>query len=419
MTDVAKDVRAAPRRWRFLPPSTPLVVVSACVAAVQLSWTLVVPVLPVFASEFGLGPAELGLVVGIFGIGRLLVNIPAGMLADRVDRRWLLLWSVLAVVLTQTLTGFATGYWMLLATRMATGMAGGVAITSGMSLLADLTVPERRGRDMATLQAFQLTGGSLGPVVGGLLAAPFGLRVPFFVSGLAAVAMAVWGWRVLRQVVPRTALPAELEADETPAARRMAWFTRDVVGVCLVAFATFFHRFGGLQSLLPIIGYGAIGIGVAQMGLLLGGITLCNVLVVGYVGALSDRLGRKRVIVPAMAVAGSACAALALSDSALVFVVATLVTGVAAGFGGGAPAAYLADIVRPAVRGASVGIYRTFGDVGTIVGPLALGVAAQSWGNEGAALILTAVILGCTAAFALLSRESAGPRRATVFGEVA
>jgi MFS family permease len=81
-----------------------------------------------------------------------------------------------------------------------------------------------------------------------------------------------------------------------------------------------------------------------------------------------------------------------------------------------APAAYLADIVTPAVRGTSVGVYRTFGDVGTILGPVLLGVAAESWGYDGAALLLSGVVVVSTAVFAVLSRESSGPRRAEVFG---
>lgn len=264
---------------------------------------------------------------------------------------------------------------------------------------------------MATLQAFQLTGGSLGPVVGGLLVVPFGLRVPFLVSGAAAVVVAVWAWRVLRTVPPPAA------AAPGSAAARGPWFTRDGVGVCLLGFSVFFHRFGGMQSLIPIIAYGAIGIGVAQMGLLLGGITLVTVLVVRWAGTLSDRLGRKRVIVPAMAVAAAGSAALALSDGLAVFLVATLVTGLAAGFAGSAPAAYLADVVAPASRGRSVGIYRTFGDLGTIAGPVALGVAAEVGGSGAAALLLAGVLVVSTAAFGVLSRESSGPHRAAPFGD--
>lgn len=392
--------------WRRA--ATPLAVVSACVASVQMSWSLVVPVLPAYAATFGLGAAQLGLVVGAFGVGRLLINIPAGLVASRVDRRWLLVWSMVAVVAAQALTGLAVDYPTLLGARLLTGLAGGVAITSGMALLADLTTTATRGRDLATLQSFQLIGGTLGPVVGGLLTVPFGTRVPFLVSGIGALALAVWGWRVLRRVAP----PAR-SAPGT--ARRARWLNRDVLGAYLVGFGVFFHRFGGMQSLVPLIAYTAVGLDASHMGLVLGGIAVCNVLVVRYAGGLSDRAGRKRVIVPALTAVGVGCAALAVADSLPLFLLATVVTGVAAGFGGGAPAAYLADVTAPTWRPAAVGVYRTFGDLGTIVGPVALGLAVQWSGFAAAALLLAAVVLVTATGFAVLSRESAGPRRAAVF----
>jgi MFS family permease len=414
--DEADAVRSRPRsrlgRRPFLRGS-PLVVVSACVASIQMSWSLVVPVLPIYARMFGLGAAQLGLVLGVFGVGRVLVNIPAGLLADRLDRRWLLLASMLGVVATQVLTGLAPGYWVLLGLRLATGVAGGVAITSGMSLLADLTTVANRGRDMATLQAFQLIGGSLGPVVGGFLAVLFGPRLPFLVSGVAAVGIAVWARHVLAQAVRPASerVEAGQRVERQPDRRRAAWFTRDVAGVCALGFSVFFHRFGGMQALVPMIAYGAVGISVAHLGLILGGITVCNVLVVRFAGGLSDRIGRRRVILPAMAVVTLGCAGLAPAHSVLAFVAATLVTGVAAGFSGPTPAAYLADVVAPQSRGTAVGVYRTFGDLGTILGPILLGVTAQIWGYGGAALVLAAIVAVTTLMFGVLSRETTGPRR--------
>jgi MFS family permease len=407
--DVPLEATPPPSLLSRLRTGSPLVVVSACVASVQMSWSLVVPVLPIYAKTFGLGAAQLGLVVGIFGIGRVLVNIPAGLLADRVDRRWLMLCAVLGVVVAQILTGLVASYWTLLGVRLAAGLAGGVAITSSMSLLADLTTTQNRGRDMATLQAFQLIGGSLGPVVGGFLVAPFGPRIPFFVSGVAAVVVAVWARRVLSGVVPppRSGVGTDYA--------RVRWFTRDVGGVCLLGFSVFFHRFGGMQALVPLIAYGVIGIGVANLGLVLGGITACNMLVVRFAGGLSDRIGRKRVIIPAMAVVSSGCAALALADSVPAFIAATLVTGMAAGFSGPTPAAYLADVANPSARGTAVGVYRTFGDVATIIGPVLLGAVAQCWGDGAAALVLASIVAATTAAFGVLSRETTGPRRSTVF----
>jgi MFS family permease len=384
---------------------TPLVVVSACVASVQMSWSLVVPVLPVYARDFGLNAAQLGLVVAVFGVGRLLINIPAGLLSERMDRRWLLLVSAVAVVVGQVLTGFAVDYPTLIAARVATGLAGGVAITSGMALLADLTTPATRGRDMSTLQGFQLAGGALGPVFGGFLYTGFGTRATFLVSGATALLVVGWAYRVLRRV--QTSASRHDDRSQ-PAAR---WLTRDVLGVCLLGFSVFFHRFGGLQALIPLIAYGLAGISVAQLGVLLGAVTVCNIVVVRFAGGLSDRIGRKRVIVPSMAVVALGCAGLAVADSSPAFVIATLVTGVAAGLSGPTPAAYLVDVTPATARGTVTGVYRTFGDLGGIIGPLLLGFLVDVSGEGWAALALAGVMVVMTAAFALLSRETTGPHR--------
>jgi MFS family permease len=62
-----------------------LFITCGLVAATQMTWGTVVPVLPVYAASFGASAGALGVVIAVFGIGRLLVNVPAGLLAERVD----------------------------------------------------------------------------------------------------------------------------------------------------------------------------------------------------------------------------------------------------------------------------------------------------------------------------------------------
>ena len=137
---------------RRLDPA--LVLVNLAIAATQMAWAIVIPVLPAYAETFGASATDLGLVVAMFGVGRLVVNIPAGMLSERVDRRKLLMAAVLGVVVFQAATAFAPTFGVLLAMRFCTGLAGGVAITSGMALVADLTSTSSRGRAMSLLQGF-------------------------------------------------------------------------------------------------------------------------------------------------------------------------------------------------------------------------------------------------------------------------
>src|SRR5690606_32202106 len=97
--------RAGRRRLRprtRLPAGVPMV--CALVAGAQTTWGLVIPVLPVYADRLGAGAATLGVVVAAFGLGRLVVGVPAGVLAQRTPQRALLLTATAALALVTLAT---------------------------------------------------------------------------------------------------------------------------------------------------------------------------------------------------------------------------------------------------------------------------------------------------------------------------
>ena len=79
----ADGPRRCPRRSRRARQRYEPGVLALCalVAGTQMTWGLVVPVLPVYADRLGAGPAALGVVVAAFGLGRLVIDIPAGAVA--------------------------------------------------------------------------------------------------------------------------------------------------------------------------------------------------------------------------------------------------------------------------------------------------------------------------------------------------
>ncbi|HEY0691728.1 MAG TPA: MFS transporter [Kribbella sp.] len=385
-----------------------LVIVCLIVATTQMAWGVVVPVLPAYATEFGASTTQLGLVVAMFGLGRLVVNTPAGLLCARVNPRIPLLGAAAGVVACQALMATASSLGMLLALRLATGLAGGMAITCGMVLIADVVSGAGRGRAMSLLQGMQLAGGAAGPALGGMSAEVFGIRAPFLLSGgLTALVLLVGSRRLLRSPLRRPVEPDGSPAPETTAGPMRRMFRdRSYWAICAVGFAVFFHRFGGTQSLVPIIAYTAAGLTVGQLGLLMGLVTLANVLMLPLAGSLSDRLGRKRVIVPGLALVALAMPAYVLSASPAWFVAATLVTGLAMGFSGPAPAAYVADIAPADGRGPAVGVYRTFGDLAAVIGPIAVGWLIDVTDYRVAVLVLAALVLLAVVIFATAARET-------------
>jgi len=384
-----------------------LVIVCLAVATTQMAWGAVVPVLPAYATDFGASGTQLGLVVAAFGLGRLVINVPAGLLSGRVDPRIPLLIAVACVVALQALTATAASLETLLWLRLGTGLAGGAAITFGMVLIAEVAVPEERGRAMSLLQGMQLAGGVAGPAVGGVSAELLGTRAPFLISGAFALLVLVFGARRLLRSPLRSPEEARVEGDlsTTGPVRRMLK-DRSFWAICAVGFAVFFHRFGGTQSLIPVIAYTIAGLSVGELGLLMALVTVVNVLSLPLAGSLSDRVGRKRVIVPGLVLVAVAMPAYVLSETSAWFVVATLVTGVAMGFSGPAPAAYVTDVAPADGRGPAIGIFRTSGDLAAVVGPIALGWLTDVTDYRVAVLALAAVMLVVAIGFAVTARET-------------
>lgn len=382
-----------------------LFIVCGLVALTQASWGLIIPVLPIYAHEFGANAFQLGLVVAAFSVSRLLVNLPAGLLSDRVNRRILVIVASIGVAATLAITAGAVSLVMLFILRAVLGLFGGVVITVGQALLADMTEVESRGRSMATLQAFQLAGGTLGPALGGVTATLWGPRGAYFIGAGVCLTMAV----VALIRLPRRSARVERIA-ERPKVRPFALF-RDPSfdSASLVGFTVFFLRFGGMQTLVPLIAYSWAGISSLTLGIALSSLTVLNLLQVRLVGRISD-WSRKVPIVVSLAVTAVGYGVFSVSHNWIVFFVALLIVGVANGFSGSTPAAYVADVVPPTMRGAGVGVYRTFGDLGGLVGPIAIGAVVDLSGMGLAAWMTAAVAFVMALVFLFVAKETVGPR---------
>lgn len=395
--------RRRPARRGDAPDRHPagVLLVCAVVAGTQMSWGLVVPVLPVYADVLDADAAALGLAVAAFGLGRLVIDVPAGALVGRVDGRWLLATAVACVAAATLLTAVVPSVGWLVAARLATGLAGGVAITTGQALLA-AGDPERLGRTMGALQAYQLAGGAMGPVLGGVLVAA-DPRLPFLAGGSLLVVLAVV--TLLRSVPAPHPTPVE----DSPADVPPPLLTRGLVAVCAVGFTVFLVRFGGQHYLFPVLAYERAGLTPAQLGAAIAATTVLGLLLVRTAGRLTDRRGRRPVVVATTAALALTTLGFLASSSAPAFLAALVLTGVATSFTGPPTGAFLAGSVAARRRGLAVGVYRTCGDAATLLGPVLLGWLLAG-GRTTAAVVLLSVTTALAAAlFAGLSRRPQAP----------
>lgn len=134
-----------------------------------MTWGALIPALWQYARRFGASALILGLIVSSFGVGRLLVDIPVGLLLQRVPARVLLLTVTGLLAAVTVVTGLLDSVVLLVVARFVAGLLGGAAVTVGLAVLTQRTTPANRGSILSTVQAVQLAGASVGPVLGGVV----------------------------------------------------------------------------------------------------------------------------------------------------------------------------------------------------------------------------------------------------------
>ena len=187
----------------------------------------------------------------------------------------------------------------------------------------------------------------------------------------------------------------------------------------LFTLLVFFTRTGSRQTLLPLLAVEKMGMSATQLGFLFTCMTTINLCLVLPAGALTDRLGRKVVILPGALLSLAGLSLFAWAGNLPTFFGAAVLMGLGTGLIGPAPAAYAGDLAPPGKTSVTMGLYRTFGDVGFITGPILLGWIADTFGEgianitgKGVAMEFNAFLLvGVALLLVLVGRETVGGRR--------
>lgn len=355
------------------------------VAALHAGSSMIIPILPLFAQTFGVSLALVGVLLAVQAVPRLFVSVPAGRLADRIGAHRLLAISCLLAVVASIGSMLAPTFAFLVAMRVVQAVAAAGSQTAGLTYAASIGGASRRGRKISTYQGSFLLGNGVGPVLGGVLAEQFGYRLPFAIY--AAIALMVGIWIVLQLPDPRTYDETSADEPDGQDGARMSLRTMLVTGAiltaCLMGLLSAYTRSGSRDYALVVLS-NERGIDTGLIGLSLTVLFLLNVAAMYVVGALTDRFGPNAVMGPSWIVTGIGLALLAAVPSVWALFAAVILYGLAAGFGNSAPAVQIANSVSSSSRGAALGLYRTFNDIGLVLGAAVMALAAAvvdvTWG---------------------------------------
>ncbi len=259
------------------------------------SQTMIIsPILPQIGDDLGIADAVLGTLVTAYSLMVGMFAILSGPISDRIGRRKILLAGCGAMTLALAAHGLVDSYVSFLAVRVFAGMAGGILSGAAVSYIGDYFPYDRRG--WAT--GWVMSGGAFGQIIGiplGIVMAErWGFHSPFY---LFAVTMAAT-LPLLYFGVPQPAVTRTSDAltVRRAAADYGAMLKRPEVAWAAVAYFVMFFGVAVFVIYLPTWlerDLGATGDQIALM-FLIGGVA--NVVVGPQAGKLSDRIGRKGII---------------------------------------------------------------------------------------------------------------------------
>ena len=403
-----RTVPGASGRHGLVRPDRTRLVVGSITFAIAVAAFARIPVLPDIGADLDLSAGEIGLLTTAFGLGRLVMDLPAGRLAANVRPALALAGAGAGLAVAAGLLAAAGTLGIALVASALMGCASALTNTTSMYAFATATDATRRGASMAIYTTALMSGQMVGPALGGVIASIAGWREAMAVAGaigaVVAIAATVW-WRRDRR---RTDIGAGAGATAGDIDAGTHAGRAELAALATAPFATFFGMAGLTQTLIPLIGNGELGLSASAIGIALALGAAARFGSAWVAGIVSDRFSRKVVLVPSLLTMALGAAVLALPPGAVGWSLGILL--IALGSSGiSVAAAAVADWVPAHRLGHELGVFRLLGDVGLLIGPAATGFAYGASGPALAGGLSAAVFVAAALAAAIWVRGGGAP----------
>ncbi len=392
------------RRYRRLPRNVFAVGVVSLLN--DISSEIIYPLLPLFLySTLGASAKAIGLIEGTAESISSLLKLFSGHLSDRIGKRKLLVVSGYGVAnIVRPMLAFASNWHQVLVIRLTDRVGKGIRSAPRDALIADAVDEHQRGLAFGFHRAMDHFGAVIGPLIGYALVyllvvnresptrTEFGrLFLLASIPGLAAVLVAIFFMRESRHVhkstVQRPRLTLSLQGFDGN-------FKRFLLIVALFTLSNSSDGFLILRAR-------DAGVSVAAIPLLWAALHTTKVISSLIGGDLSDRMGRRRLILSGWLLYAAVYAGFAFVSSSQWAWALFLVYGIYFGLAEGAEKALVADLVRPEQRGTAFGLYNLAFGITVLPASLLMGTL-WDWRGPATAFLVSAAI-GVTSAALLLT----------------
>ncbi len=370
--------------------------------------------------EFGIAArtAILSFIV-VFGLTKAAANYFAGRLSDRWTRKSVLVAGWLVAIPVPFLLMWAPGWGWVLFANVLLGASQGLSWSAAVIMKIDLAGPRQRGLAMGFNEAagyFAVGGAALAT---GWIAANYGLRPEPFYLGVAFVVIGLFlSVFIARDTSDHARLESQEHSEQIEQSEDVGqkevfamstWRHADLSSVSQAGLVTNLKD-GMAWGLFPLF-YAAAGMDLAQIGILTAIYPALWGIGQLFTGGLSDRVGRKIMIVVGMWMQAAGIVVTVLSGEFVGFAVGAVLLGVGTALVYPTLLAAVSDVAHPSWRASAVGIYRLWRDSGYAVGAIVAGVIADALDMDWALWVIAAIAVVSGLIVAVRMKETLRPSR--------
>ena len=339
--------------------------------------------LPLIGKELGLSYGEIGAIMTCQYLVGAISNVPGGLAVDFVSRKTMpMAISMLWVGVPYLLMGLTHTYWLLLVCSALVGVGNNLWHPAAIPLLAQ-RFPERRGLAVALHGMGGNLGDAIAPFASGALLTILSWREVVIVNVIPGLLLAalilVYVNRTTEQSRDMAEKSERMRAADVLSALRTMFTSRTVL---MVSASSAFRLMtqAGLLTFLPVflatqMGYSPIWIGACMLALQTAGFVAAPI-----AGHLSDRMGRRRIIMSSMAMTGLVLLLMATIGRSTAFVLFISVLGFFLFAIRAVMQAWILDATPKSMGGTSIGILFGTQAIGAAVGPALGGIFADHYG---------------------------------------
>lgn len=389
---------------RSLPTQKPSRTLTAVAVCIALQMTGLVLILPLYArrfDSFGAGVQALGVSAVAYALTSTVAAPFIGMLGDRFGRRPVVLFSLAGYVLVFVGFLFANTTGLLIVLRGLAGVFTAGLLPAMLSIVGDLAPEDRRAQWIGVVSGSAAAGWIVGPLLGGLLYDRFGYAVPF----AASIGLAVAALLLAAILIPETHAPVS-----HPDRPHVTWLhglralpARSTVLLLLIITFGAMFAWAFIEPQFMFYAYDDLGWTSSQLGLVMSAFGTAFMLGAFGLGHLSDRRGRKPVLMLGLVLFAAQFVGLVVFREVAWIVLCFVVAGLGNALYDPALSALFLDVTPPEYTARMMGLKSMAGSLGSMLGPALVVLLVPVVSPQAVFLmsIILVVVLILTAGWAL------------------